>query len=101
CLVDQVSVHRTCSLTDECLYPQPTAKARASTLDENRISYAVRGPAGAKRWLRAAEVTGRRGRAYGGDGFDAGEDAGLAGLLNMWTLTVWGENGQLAGADGR
>ena len=37
CLVGQVSVQRACSLADECLYPQLTAKTRASTLDENRI----------------------------------------------------------------
>lgn len=49
CLVDQVSVQRTCSLTDECLYPQLTAKARAYTLDESRIRTPFAGPAGAKR----------------------------------------------------
>src|SRR6516225_6507911 len=33
CLVDQVSVHRACSLTGECLYPELMAKARAATSD--------------------------------------------------------------------
>src|SRR5438132_5727127 len=37
CLVDQVSVHRACSLTGDCLYPQLMPKARAATLDESRI----------------------------------------------------------------
>src|SRR4029077_11886613 len=37
CLVDQVSVHRTCSLTGVCLYLKFMAKAHPATLDESRI----------------------------------------------------------------
>lgn len=87
-------------MTDGCLYPQLTAKARASTLDESRIRTPFAGPAGAKRWLRAAEVTGRRGRAYGGGGFSAGGDTGLAGMLNTRTLAVWSERDSSPNRDG-
>src|SRR5260370_15145678 len=54
CLVVQIRVHRACSLTGECLYPQLMAKACAATLDESRIRAPFARPAAAKRWLRAA-----------------------------------------------
>ena len=59
-------------MTGECLYPQLMAKARAATSDESRIRAPFAGPTGAKRWLRTAEVTDRRGRAYGSGGFGCG-----------------------------
>lgn len=42
------------------------AKARAAASGESLIRAPFARSAGAKRWLRAAEVTGRRGRASGG-----------------------------------
>ena len=80
------------------------AKARAATSDESHIRAPFARPAGAKRWLRAAEVTGRlrivagqpqrrddgahdRGIALlavhlGQSGF-AGSDRGLAGVADV------------------
>jgi hypothetical protein len=63
------------------------AKARAAALDESRIRVPLAGRR-PKRWLRTAEVTDRRGRAYDSGGFDVGGDAELARMLNTWTLTV-------------
>src|SRR5438874_226214 len=64
CLVDQVAVHRACSLTGECLYPQLMTKARAATSDESRILGAFARSAGARdglERLRSPPAACRRG----------------------------------------